>query len=723
MHLSKIDLVEKLEHAGGLVRIENFLPSAAAEAALHILETLPESRWEVRRDADDTQRNATAHRFYVASARGRKDPLALVRRAVQNLLPEKKAVISAGRYSAGDHIAPHDDLGYHREDGKLWSRDVAVIFYLTKDWTKADGGALLDLDPGAQRSSYVPLFNSLVSFVVPREHAVTAVRPRTGRAPRYSLFGWFLVEGDLYRFEPESHGKNAAKKAKTKGGNSQGELHERSARNVHTSALVNANLIDFLADQMGEGAPKESVANKFRELFVVIFDEQWDPTKLQEGQIRNLDNLVLKQLRELFSQSPQMSQDMILWKYGFGMHQESPDFSLDLKGLVGVYFPNCTLVHAFAALGFERSLDFVLSGTRLLASPSRDLKVAMHTPLETAAKFGRLPVVELLVKKFGVDPLETLTPESAQGKGKISTAVSPLLRAVADGRAEVTRYLLDMGADPLQSTETHSARRMSLIRLALGRGLNDYIDVLRILLDHGANPDLGIFKKEEKNSKIGKFIETPLMTAAMMRKVEVMQMLYDRGADPSILNQETQSSLLHVAASVPDNAKVVAYILSLADRDVDPLTEDKNGVSPWFLAKDVASDDDGANMRMLSKIARQVFQENLPKARSPKQVQKLSCLTDVPKPTFAVASGDYVRLSASYRFLRHAKGGLRTKESFWARVTDVHSDSIDVEIADVLVAAQSELQNANYGDVLLGVPLKKIQAVFLASNGHHPDDE
>mmetsp|Transcript_18335 Transcript_18335/g.36021 ORF Transcript_18335/g.36021 Transcript_18335/m.36021 type:complete len:152 (-) Transcript_18335:99-554(-) len=70
-----------------------------------------------------------------------------------------------------------------------------------KTGKKRDGGILLDMEQNSKQ--YVPKFNSLISFAVPRKHAVTAVKPRKDRLPRYSLFGWFLVEGDLYKFKPE----------------------------------------------------------------------------------------------------------------------------------------------------------------------------------------------------------------------------------------------------------------------------------------------------------------------------------------------------------------------------------------------------------------------------------------------------------------------------------------------------------------------------------------
>jgi Rps23 Pro-64 3,4-dihydroxylase Tpa1-like proline 4-hydroxylase len=95
------------------------------------------------------------------------------------------------------HIAPHDDrsiLEIENDDGKKvkYSRDIALIYYMTKDWTKEMGGTLVDMESNRK---YVPEFNSLVAFTVPRWHEVQALI--TDR-PRYSIFGWFLSKGVLY---------------------------------------------------------------------------------------------------------------------------------------------------------------------------------------------------------------------------------------------------------------------------------------------------------------------------------------------------------------------------------------------------------------------------------------------------------------------------------------------------------------------------------------------
>ena len=55
------------------------------------------------------------------------------------------------------------------------------------------GGALVDIDNDSKK--YVPEFNSLIAFTVPRWHQVEVMLTHR---PRYSIFGWFLEAGQLY---------------------------------------------------------------------------------------------------------------------------------------------------------------------------------------------------------------------------------------------------------------------------------------------------------------------------------------------------------------------------------------------------------------------------------------------------------------------------------------------------------------------------------------------
>merc|ERR1712232_1208020 len=104
------------------------------------------------------------------------------------------------KYESGGHISMHDDSQFfwipaddrHRSERfparSIMFRKIAVIYYLTKDWQRDYGGSLIDCHTG-KRHYIVPQFNSFVTFLVPRVHAVEALG--AGSPARYTLFGWF----------------------------------------------------------------------------------------------------------------------------------------------------------------------------------------------------------------------------------------------------------------------------------------------------------------------------------------------------------------------------------------------------------------------------------------------------------------------------------------------------------------------------------------------------
>jgi len=215
--IERYDIVDMLNNSDGLVEIPDFFPLSVAEAIHTELLSLHEDRWSVREDNDNEVQNTTQHHFLVASPNDIKnDLLTLAIRVVQMLLPEKRSVFSAGKYLAGDHITEHDDhaLVMHQDPADkepvLCSRDVAVICYLSKEWKPEYGGLLVDT---ATEKVYVPTFNKLIAFMVPRFHEVTAV---TSNIPRLSLFGWFLVEGDIYHYVEDAKQRKKKKRRKTK---------------------------------------------------------------------------------------------------------------------------------------------------------------------------------------------------------------------------------------------------------------------------------------------------------------------------------------------------------------------------------------------------------------------------------------------------------------------------------------------------------------------------
>ena len=174
----------------GLVKIRNFLPDSTAEALHKLITHLPESDWAEAYAAEDAKENNIDHAFRSA----RNFPMDhAVFGLFKRILPQYFSDFSLGRYSESHFIAPHDDRAYKEINGVPYSRHIALIFYCSKDWKEEYGGQLVDM---VTETEYVPEFNSMIAFEVPRFHQVKPVL-----APllaRYSVFGWFFKPGINY---------------------------------------------------------------------------------------------------------------------------------------------------------------------------------------------------------------------------------------------------------------------------------------------------------------------------------------------------------------------------------------------------------------------------------------------------------------------------------------------------------------------------------------------
>lgn len=75
------------------------------------------------------------------------------------------------------------------DDGsiQLCSRNIAVIYYLTKDWSAADGGALIDLEAPGGPQTHIPQFNR---YEQEREGRGRQERDRVARAAQSAGDRW-----------------------------------------------------------------------------------------------------------------------------------------------------------------------------------------------------------------------------------------------------------------------------------------------------------------------------------------------------------------------------------------------------------------------------------------------------------------------------------------------------------------------------------------------------
>ena len=116
---------------------------------------------------------------------------ALLSELLATVVPAAAGVFFLSRFRSGDFLAPHDD---GVDPGH---RLCAAVLGLTPFWLPHWGGNLIMYGEDLRNPPelFVPRFNSLILFNVPRLHAVSAVSASCPRA-RYSVSGWIYRSAD-----------------------------------------------------------------------------------------------------------------------------------------------------------------------------------------------------------------------------------------------------------------------------------------------------------------------------------------------------------------------------------------------------------------------------------------------------------------------------------------------------------------------------------------------
>ena len=177
-----------------------------------------------------------------------------------------------------------------------------------------------------------------------------------------------------------------------------------------------------------------------------------------------------------------------------------------------------------AAAGHESVVELLLEEIR--RQEGRD---AIGTALEFAAFGGQERLFEKLAARRGAEVDDRLRKKLAEGVRERRhrealvrhERADELMDAVSGGDVETVRRLLAEGVHPDGADER---REMAAIHSA---AMSDSADVLVLLLEAGANPDL----QDE-------FGFTALHLAAGGLHVECMQALLDAGADPAVRDDE-----------------------------------------------------------------------------------------------------------------------------------------------------------------------------------------
>ena len=243
---------------------------------------------------------------------------------------------------------------------------------------------------------------------------------------------------------------------------------------------------------------------------------------------------------------------------------------------------------------------------RALLTAGADVRTPLSsgfTPLLFAVREGRLDVVKVLVNA-GADVNEAIPADGPGPRrrgygGSVPPAgTTPLLLAVRNGHFDVAAALLETGARPDGDAAVAGYTALHLLSAVRKPGVGDNdpapegsgamgsLDLVRILVGRGANVNARMTKRLNlNNTRLDERGATPFLLAALTADAELMRVLVQAGADPSIPNVDGSTPLMLAAGlatrSPGEDAGTEPEVLDalqvLLDLGADPNAVDRHG--------------------------------------------------------------------------------------------------------------------------------------------------
>ena len=197
----------------------------------------------------------------------------------------------------------------------------------------------------------------------------------------------------------------------------------------------------------------------------------------------------------------------------------------------------------------------------MLIKAGADFRTALDggfTPFAFAVREGRSDVVRVLLKA-GVDVNEAMEPKRRAGRGPQS-GMTPLLLAVENGHFEVALELVKAGADPNDQRAGYTAlHSLSWVRKPdhgegedgqpppAGSGRLSSLQFVKEIAASGADVNARIDKGRGGLGVLNRKGATPFLLAAKTADLDLLKLLYELGADPSINTAEGVTPVIAAA--------------------------------------------------------------------------------------------------------------------------------------------------------------------------------
>lgn len=181
----------------GVVAHPGALPEELAEEVLTVLREAPAASWRLNQRNNTGSAAAAArgvaaanmsYSMYVGDELDSVVPdLRPHLASALRTLPHERLLLNASKYVEGSFLEAHTDS----PSGSLsYERVRAFVWHLSKGFTAADGGVFSDEE---SNELFVPAWNTLVHFEVPRWHSVSTMTTQSSPKERFSIYGWVVV--------------------------------------------------------------------------------------------------------------------------------------------------------------------------------------------------------------------------------------------------------------------------------------------------------------------------------------------------------------------------------------------------------------------------------------------------------------------------------------------------------------------------------------------------
>ena len=202
--------------------------------------------------------------------------------------------------------------------------------------------------------------------------------------------------------------------------------------------------------------------------------------------------------------------------------------------------------------------------TALMWASAQDNAAAARALVDRGASLhavsgGGFTPLLFATREGNLETLDTLLAAGANPNDTLPNGTSALGLATYNAQYEVTARLLEAGADPNASEQGWTAlhqvvwtRRPNLGRnppfpVPLGR--LDGLDMARILIEHGGDPNARQTKEPRDGNRnmLNRMGATPFLLAAKVADIEMMRLLADMGADPSLTTDNGATPMMAAA--------------------------------------------------------------------------------------------------------------------------------------------------------------------------------